>query len=60
MLSTKHLNRTIRVLRLLAVVQVYHHYTMMQLNRELIGHDTCYRLYANCMQIKHQSLTLFM
>jgi hypothetical protein len=26
----KHLNRKVRVLRLLAVVQAYHYYTMMQ------------------------------
>ena len=38
-MTTKHLNRKIRVLRLLAVVQAYHHYTMMQLNRELLLHD---------------------
>jgi len=43
MLSTKHLNRTIRVLRLLAVVQAYHYYTMMQLNRELMGHDNSWQ-----------------
>ena len=35
----KNLNRKIRVLRLLAVVKAYHYYTMMQLNRELLGHD---------------------
>ena len=38
-ITTKHLNRTIRVLRLLAVVQAYHHYSMMQLNRELLQID---------------------
>ena len=43
MLSTKHLNRTIRVLRLLAVVQAYHYYTMMQMNRELMGHDNSWQ-----------------
>jgi hypothetical protein len=40
---TKHLNRKIRVLRLLAVVQAYHYYTMMQLNRELLGHDNSWK-----------------
>ena len=35
-MTTKHLNRKIRVLRLLAVTQAYHHYTMMQLNRQLL------------------------
>jgi len=35
-MTTKHLNRKIRVLRLLAIVQAYHYYTMMQLNRELL------------------------
>ena len=39
-MTTKLLNRKIRVLRLLAVVQAYHHYTMMQLNRQLLQHDT--------------------
>ena len=33
---TKNVNRIIRVMRLLAVVQAYHHYTMMQLNRQLL------------------------
>ena len=32
----KHLNRKIRVLRLLTVTQAYHYYTMMQLNRQLL------------------------
>jgi len=40
---TKHLNRKIRVLRFLAVVQAYHHYTMMQLNRELLQHDNSWQ-----------------
>ena len=35
-MTTKHLNRKIRVLRLLAVTQAYHYYTMMQLNRQLL------------------------
>ena len=35
-MTSKHLNRKLRVLRLLAVVQAYHHYTMMQLNRQLL------------------------
>ena len=35
-MTKKHLNRKIRVLRLLATTQAYHHYTMMQLNRELL------------------------
>ena len=35
-MTTKHLNRKIRVLRLLAIIQTYHHYTMMQLNRQLL------------------------
>ena len=35
-MTSKHYNRKIRVLRLLAVVQAYHHYTMMQLNRQLL------------------------
>jgi hypothetical protein len=39
----KHLNRKIRVLRLLAVVQAYHYYTMMQLNRELLQHDNSWK-----------------
>ena len=39
----KHLNRIIRVLRLLAVVQAYHHYTMMQLNRELLQYDNSWQ-----------------
>jgi len=36
MTDTKLLNRKIRVLRLLAITQAYHHYTMMQLNRQLL------------------------
>jgi len=39
-MNAKHLNRKIRVLRLLAIVQAYHHYTMMQLNRQLLQHNT--------------------
>ena len=35
-MTSKHLNRKLRVLRLLAVVQTYHHYTMMQMNRQLL------------------------
>jgi len=38
-MTTKYLNRKIRVLRLLAVVQAYHYYTMMQLNRQLLQFD---------------------
>ena len=38
--TTKHINRKIRVLRLLAIVQAYHHYTMMRLYRQLLQHDT--------------------
>ena len=38
-MTTKLLYRKIRVLRLLAVVQAYHHYTMMQLNRQLLQCD---------------------
>ena len=38
-MTKKYLNRKIRVLRLLAVVQAYHYYTMMQLNRQLLQFD---------------------
>jgi len=38
-MATKNVNRIIRVMRLLAVVQTYHHYTMMQLNRQLLQID---------------------
>jgi hypothetical protein len=38
-MMTKQLSRKIRVLRLVAVVEAYHHYTMMQLNRALLRHD---------------------
>ena len=51
-MTTKHLNRKIRVLRLLAIVQAYHHYTMMQLNRELLQHDNSWQKaerLSNCM-----------
>jgi hypothetical protein len=40
---TKHLNLKVRVLRLLSVVQAYHYYTMMQLNREMLGHDNSWK-----------------
>ena len=43
MLSNKLLNRNIRILRLLAVVQAYHYHTMMQLNRELLQHDNSWQ-----------------
>jgi len=33
-MKTKHINRIIRVLRLLAVVKAYHHYTVMELYRK--------------------------
>ncbi|MDR2146053.1 MAG: hypothetical protein LBE91_06315 [Tannerella sp.] len=39
-ITTKDLNRKFRVLRLLAVVQTYHYYTMMQMNRQLLQYDT--------------------
>ena len=39
MLLSKQINRKIRVLRLLAVVKAYHHYTMMHMNRELMQHE---------------------
>jgi hypothetical protein len=39
-MTTKNLKRKRRVLRLLAIVQAYHHYTMMQMNRKLLRHDT--------------------
>jgi len=39
----KHLNRKIRVLRLWAVSQAYHHYTMMQLNRKVLQHDNSWQ-----------------
>jgi hypothetical protein len=42
-MTTKHLNRKIRVLRLLAVVQAYHHYTMMQLNSQLLQHNNSWQ-----------------
>jgi len=35
----KHLNRKIRVLRLLAITRAYHHYTMMELYRKSLQHD---------------------
>jgi hypothetical protein len=38
-MTAKHVNRIIRVLRLLAVVQAYHHYTVMQLNSKLLHID---------------------
>ena len=38
-MEAKQQNRKIRVLRLLAIVQTYHHYTMMQLNSELLKRD---------------------
>jgi len=38
-MTTKNVNRVIRVMRLLAVVQAYHHYTLMQMNRSLLQHE---------------------
>ena len=38
-MTTKHIKRIIRVLRLLAVVQAYHHYTMMQLYHKSLQHE---------------------
>ena len=43
MIAQRHLNRKIRVLRLLAIVQAYHHYTMMQLNSKLLQHDNSWQ-----------------
>ncbi|MDR0795994.1 MAG: hypothetical protein LBE79_08105 [Tannerella sp.] len=40
---TKNIKRKIRVFRLLAIVQAYHHYTMMQLNRQLLQHDNSWQ-----------------
>jgi len=42
-LMLKHINRKIRVLRLLAVVQAYHHYAMIQLNRQLLDVDNSWQ-----------------
>jgi hypothetical protein len=42
-MTLKYLNRKIRVLRLLAVVQAYHHYTMMQLNSKLLQCDVSWQ-----------------
>jgi hypothetical protein len=53
-MTAKHLSRKIRVLRLLAVVQAYHHYTMMQLNRQLLQHDNSWpeaEHLSHCMSI---------
>jgi hypothetical protein len=38
--AEKKLKRRKRVLRLLAVVQAYHHYTMMQMSSNILQHDT--------------------
>ena len=51
----KHLNRKIRVLRLLAVVQAYHHYAMMQLNRQLLDIDNSWQD-AECLAHNIQML----
>ena len=45
----QHLNRKIRLLRLLAVVHAYHYYTMMQLNYKLLQHNN------NWQQAEHMS-----
>lgn len=42
-MTTKHQNRKIRVLRLLAVVQAYHYYTMMNVQSELLQHDNSWQ-----------------
>jgi hypothetical protein len=39
-MTAKQLKRKIRVLRLLATVQAYHYYTVMQMNRRLLHHDS--------------------
>ena len=39
MTTAKHLNRKIRVLRLLSVVEAYHYYTMMQLYSKSLQHE---------------------
>jgi len=39
MYTPRQIIRIIRVLRLLAVVQAYHHYTMMQMNHKLLKSD---------------------
>jgi len=41
--TTKHVNRILRVLRLLAVVKAYHHYTVMQMSRELLGIENSWK-----------------
>ena len=42
-MTTKHLNRKIRVVRLLAITQAYHYYTMMQLHRKLLQIDNSWK-----------------
>ena len=39
----KRVDRIIRVIRLLAVVQAYHHYTMMQLHRGVLQYDNSWK-----------------
>ena len=42
-MTTKQVNRIIRVLRLYAVVQAYHYYTVMQLYRKLLQIDNSWK-----------------
>jgi hypothetical protein len=42
-MTAKQINRTIRVFRLLAVVQASHHSTMMQMNRQLLQCDNSWQ-----------------
>jgi len=42
-MTTKNVKRVIRVMRLLAVVQAYHHYTVMQMNRSLLQHENSWQ-----------------
>ena len=37
--NQRHLTRKIRILRLLAVVRAYHHYSMMEMHRQVLQHD---------------------
>ena len=42
-MTSKHVYRIIRVLRLLAVVKAYHHYTVMELYRKSLQHENTWK-----------------
>jgi len=54
--DTKQINRVLRVMRLFAVVQAYHYYTVMQMGRELLKIDNSWEDAENMSDLMNMLL----